>query len=105
EAAAASGPWVHLAPAATGTQVQPPGLAWTVLSSPSAPPAIRLTPTGSETLAVSCRAGAGPAFVTLNPTIPVLPGGSAPTGLIRVVSWEPGAGAATAGGDGGAAGG
>jgi hypothetical protein len=49
-------------------------------------PAIRLTPSGSETFAVTCRAGAGPELVTLNPTMPVPPGGSAPTGLICVVS-------------------
>jgi hypothetical protein len=67
------------------------------------PPTIRLTPTGNETLAVTCGAGAGPEFVTLNPTMPVLPGGSAPTGLIRAASWEPGP--AAAGGDEGGAGG
>src|SRR4029077_14390935 len=83
EAFAASGPWVQVAPPSAGAQGQPPGLALSMLARPRVPPASRLTPTGSETFAVTVAAGPEPVLSTLNPTMPVAPCDSVPTGLIR----------------------
>jgi len=79
----ASGPWVQVAPPPAGAQVQPPGLDRSRLARPKVPPASGLTPTGSETFAVTVAAGPEPVLSTLNPTMPVAPCDSVPTGLIR----------------------
>src|SRR5690349_12019657 len=64
-----------------------------MLARPRVPPASRLTPGGSETFAVTVAAGPEPVLSTLNPTMPVVPCDSVPTGLIRAAIWACGAGA------------
>src|ERR1700759_4265729 len=64
-----------------------------MLARPRVPPASRLTPRGSETFAVTVAAGPEPVLSTLNPTMPVAPCDSVPTGLIRAAIWACGAGA------------
>jgi hypothetical protein len=93
EAFAASGPWVQVAPPPAEAQVQPPGLDRSMLARPRVPPASRLTPTGSETFAVTVAARPEPVLSTLNPTMPVAPCDSVPTGLMRAAIWACGAGA------------
>src|SRR6185437_1123172 len=63
------------------------------LARPKVPPASRLTPTGSETFAVTVAAGPEPVLSTLNPTMPVAPCDSVPTELIRAAICACGAGA------------
>src|ERR1700759_1314829 len=64
-----------------------------MLARPRVPPASRLTPRGRETCAVTVAAGPEPVLSTLNPTMPVAPCDSVPTGLIRAAIWACGAGA------------
>src|SRR5438105_4709324 len=62
-----------------------------MLARPRVPPASRLTPAGSVTFAVTCAAGPEPVLSTAKPTMPVTPGVSVPTGLIRAAIWARGA--------------